>query len=82
MKRSKYLYHFEMLTTDEIYHVFATIMSHTATATIIDLWCPENQLLNKRFTAPTIDNTSGYLYSYISNMMVENHIVGILKEFE
>lgn len=82
MQSFKSSYCFEILTTDEVYYVFATIMSLTDTTITIDLWCPENRLLNKRFTAPKVDGIGDWLQHFIRNMMTENDIVGVLKYFE
>lgn len=82
MQSFKSSYCFEILTTDDVYYVFATIMSLTDTTITIDLWCPENQLLNKRFETPKVDGIGDWLQQFIRNMMTENDIVGVLKYFE
>lgn len=82
MHSDKTLYHFVIQTDGDVYHVFVTIMSHVAATTTIDLWCPENQLLNKRFTATKVDGIGDYLHGFVRSMMVENHIVGVLKYVE
>lgn len=50
MSQSKTSYHFEITNSEEIIHVFATIMSHSHDETLMDLWCPEEPRLNQRIT--------------------------------
>lgn len=50
MNQTKTSYHFKITTSEEIIHVFATVMSHADEETLLDLWCPEEPRLNQRIT--------------------------------
>lgn len=67
MNQTKTSYHFKITTSEEIIHVFATVMSHADEETLLDLWCPEEPRLNQRITA-----TCASIPQSIETMLYEN----------
>lgn len=74
----KSLYHFEIQTTDDVWHIFATIMSIADSSMTIDFWCPENPMLTQRFTMPLVDSVENYLQQFIKDRLIKNGLSGIL----
>jgi len=81
MQQFKSAYNFEIVTSDDVYYVFATIMSRADTAITFDLWCPENPLFTKRFTAPFVYSEGDYLQQFIRHILDENDIAGVVNVF-
>lgn len=41
-------YHYEIITSERIMHVFGTVMSHSDESVLMDLWCPEEPCLTQK----------------------------------